>query len=98
MRKQRLRSRDSSMKLSRTPSQIAGTYRSRTNVEAHKSLGLLLCRYSSSTVIIFCPSDRHGIWELQREESNAKGILPQYAFEPLYRIAEEKGLYSRPRL
>jgi hypothetical protein len=46
-------------------------------------------------VIIFCPSDRHGIWEMQREESNAKGILPEYAFEALYRIAEEKGLYAR---
>jgi hypothetical protein len=67
-------------------------------IEAHKGLGLLFCRYSSSTVIIFCPSDRHGIWEMQREESNAKGILPEYAFEPLYRIAEEKGLYSRPGL
>jgi hypothetical protein len=63
-------------------------------VEAHKSLGLLFCRYSSSTVIIFAPSDRHGIWEMQREESNAKGILPEYAFEPLYRIAEERSVFE----
>jgi hypothetical protein len=65
-------------------------------IEAHKNLGLLFCRYSKNTVIIFCPSDRHGVWEMQREESSAKGILPEFAFEPLCRIAEEQGLYLRP--
>jgi hypothetical protein len=35
-------------------------------IEAHKNLGFPFCRYSKSTVIIFCPSDRHGIWEMQR--------------------------------
>ncbi len=61
-------------------------------IEEHKSSKLLFCWYAQGVAIVFSPSDHHGVWAMQREGINGKGVLPQYALEIVERIAKEKAL------
>ena len=61
-------------------------------IEEHKSSKLLFCWYAQGVVIVFSPSDHHGVWAMQREGVKGKGVLPEYALEIVERIAKEKAL------
>ena len=61
-------------------------------IEEHKNSKLLFCRYGSGLGIVFSPADHHGVWAMQREGTQSKGIVPGHLVAFLEDLAKRKGL------